>query len=137
VLFQPQFSLLGTVPRLDAGPSSLRVFNYDTAWPQLAHPPAVTYPRYDTVFPGWDNTARKGEQGWVLHNNSPAAYREWLALAVQRALLKPAGTGVVFINAWNEWAEGAHLEPDRTQGRGFLEATRAVVHAVSTGAAPR
>jgi len=127
VLFQPQFSLLGTVPRLDVGPSKTRVFDYDAAWPVLANPPSVSYPRYDTVFPGWDNTARRGEDSWVVHGNTPASYEEWLRLTVNRTLNRPQDQRIVFINAWNEWAEGAHLEPDRKHGHGFLEATRRVV----------
>jgi len=129
VLFQPQFSLLGTVPRLDVGPSQTRVFDYDTAWPLLASPPPVAYPRFDTVFPGWDNSARRGEESWVVHGNTPASYEEWLRCAVNRTLTRPPDQRVVFINAWNEWAEGAHLEPDRKHGRGFLEATRRAVAA--------
>lgn len=134
LLFQPQFSLLATVPRLHVGPSKTRIFDYDAAWPVLASPDPVAYTRFDTVFPGWDNTARRGEDAWVLHDNTPGSYEQWLTLAVQRAMQRPSDERIVFINAWNEWAEGAHLEPDRRHGRGFLEATRRVVAA--TGARP-
>ena len=127
VLFQPQFSLLDTAPRWDVCNSTTRVFDYASAWPVLASPPPVSYPRFDTVFPGWDNTARRGENAWVVHGNTPASYENWLRLAVDRTLTRPEDQRIVFINAWNEWAEGAHLEPDRKHGHGFLEATRRVV----------
>ncbi|MBU6276585.1 MAG: glycoside hydrolase family 99-like domain-containing protein [Planctomycetes bacterium] len=126
LLFQPQFSLLGTVPRLDVGSPRTRVFSYDEAWPVLAAPPPVPYPRFETVFPGWDNSPRRGEQAWVVHGNTPESYEAWLRAAVDRAAARPAEERIVFVNAWNEWAEGAHLEPDRRHGRAFLEATRRV-----------
>ena len=125
VLFQPQFSLLAQTPRTEIpGKPDLHVFDYDKAWPALANPEPVAYRRYDTVFPSWDNTARKGDKGWVVQNSTPAVYEQWLRHAVQRACKLPAGEQLVFINAWNEWAEGAHLEPDIRNGRGYLEATR-------------
>ncbi|CAN5223359.1 hypothetical protein BH11PLA2_BH11PLA2_17610 [soil metagenome] len=127
VMFQPQFSLLGTVPRLELGPKNTRIFDYNTAWPVLANPEPVPYLRYDAVFPSWDNTARKGADAWVIYDSTPVAYEEWLRLAVQRAMNRPADQRVVFLNAWNEWAEGAHLEPDRKYGWAYLEATRRVV----------
>ena len=128
VLFQPQFSILRTTPRIDIeGKPELHVFDYKKAWPALANPEPVAYRRYDTVFPAWDNTARKGDCGWVVHNSTPAAYEEWLRTTVERAGKLPKGERIVFLNAWNEWAEGAHLEPDRTDGRAYLEATRRAV----------
>jgi len=129
VLFQPQFSQLASVPRLDQGPSKTRVFDYDAAWPVLAAPAPASYLRYDTVCPGWDHTARRGEDAWVLHHNTPESYERWLTLAVRRAMQRPRDERLVFVNAWNEWAEGAHLEPDRRHGRAFLEATLRAVHA--------
>ena len=129
VLFQPQFSQLASVPRIDQGPSKTRVFDYDAAWPVLAAPEPASYLRYDTVCPGWDNTARRGEDAWVLHHNTPESYERWLTLAVRRAMQRPRDERLVFVNAWNEWAEGAHLEPDRRHGRAFLEATLRAVHA--------
>ncbi len=129
VLFQPQFSLLNKVPRLDEPNPRLRVYDYQKAWPVLADPEPVAYPRYDTVFPSWDNTPRKGETGWVVHNSSPRAYEQWLRLTIDKTRDRPEDQRVVFINAWNEWAEGCHLEPDRDDGLAYLEATSAALFA--------
>jgi glycosyltransferase involved in cell wall biosynthesis len=124
VLFQPQFSILGRQPRLKAGPEATRVFDYQRAWRALADPAPVEYDRYECVFPSWDNTARRGEDAWVLHNSSPAAYQEWLELAIRRTLERPGSDRLLFLNAWNEWAEGAYLEPDEQHGLAYLEATK-------------
>jgi lipopolysaccharide biosynthesis protein len=82
---------------------------------------------FRTVVPSWDNTARTDARATVFLNGTPANYEVWLRRAVERTVRERApGERVVFINAWNEWAEGCHLEPDRRYGRGFLEATRRV-----------
>lgn len=79
---------------------------------------------YRTVFPSWDNTARTGQRAQIILDGTPQNYRIWLSKATQKTLLERAGDEqIVFINAWNEWAEGCHLEPDRHFGRAFLEAT--------------
>ena len=76
------------------------------------------------VFPAWDNSPRKSKNGLVVLNGTPANYEWWLAQAIGRTESEfPGRDSIVFINAWNEWAEGAHLEPDRKHGRAFLEAT--------------
>lgn len=77
------------------------------------------------VFPAWDNTARTGSRAVIVLGSSPENYQHWLAETVRRTREDfPDGERLVFINAWNEWAEGCHLEPDRKYGRAFLEATR-------------
>jgi glycosyltransferase involved in cell wall biosynthesis len=85
-------------------------------------------PRYDMirgVFPSWDNEARKPGAGYTFVNATPQAYQEWLELAIEYARDNPvAGERLVFINAWNEWAEAAYLEPDRKYGYAYLEKTR-------------
>ena len=76
------------------------------------------------VCPGWDNEARRPNQGVSLVNATPAKYGEWLAWACRSVLrANAAEERIVFINAWNEWAEGAHLEPDRHFGYAYLQAT--------------
>ena len=76
------------------------------------------------VFPSWDNTARTGVRSHVFLNGTPANYEYWLSQAVSKTVTDfPGQERLVFINAWNEWAEGCHLEPDRKYGRGFLQAT--------------
>jgi hypothetical protein len=126
IRFQPQFTTLQTAPRRHiAGQPGLHVYDYDQAVPVLDDLPVVPYPTYETVFPSWDNTARRGVDGWVLQGSTPAAYERWLRSAVERARSRPPQQRIVFINAWNEWAEGAYLEPDVRNGRAYLEATRA------------
>jgi len=86
-----------------------------------------TYPApdvYKTVFPSWDNTARRGQRAVIVINSTPENYEYWLKEAIRVTGERPSeGENFVFINAWNEWAEGCHLEPDRRYGRQFLEAT--------------
>jgi glycosyltransferase involved in cell wall biosynthesis len=137
VLFQPQFSALWSLPRLRPGTGDgPSVFDYQEVWPQLASPPPVSYRRYEAVCPGWDNTPRRSEAALVLHSSTPQAYEQWLATALRRIADQPPEHRIVFLNAWNEWAEGCHLEPDRRHGHAYLEATRnALVASAEAGAA--
>jgi lipopolysaccharide biosynthesis protein len=100
------------------------IFNY----PELAASYITrTYPGpnvYRTVVPSWDNTARVGPRALVVVNGTPQNYEFWLKEALRVTNKRPSGEqSLVFINAWNEWAEGCHLEPDQRYGRQFLEAT--------------
>jgi lipopolysaccharide biosynthesis protein len=80
---------------------------------------------FRTVYPSWDNTARRKERALVTMNGTPANYEYWLHRAIEATRQDfPGQDRLVFVNAWNEWAEGCHLEPDQRFGHGFLEATR-------------
>jgi glycosyltransferase involved in cell wall biosynthesis len=69
-------------------------------------------------------------------NNTPNLYQKWLANAITDTLsgVSEPDRRLIFVNAWNEWAEGAHLEPDAANGYAYLQATRdalvAAKHAV-------
>lgn len=77
------------------------------------------------VMPSWDNTARRQDSGHIFLGSTPEAYGQWLEQAAEwTARMRTGDERIVFINAWNEWAEGNHLEPDRKHGHAFLEATR-------------
>jgi GT2 family glycosyltransferase len=77
------------------------------------------------VMPSWDNTARRQDSGHIFLGSSPDAYAHWLESAADwTARMHVGDERIVFINAWNEWAEGNHLEPDKKYGRAYLEATR-------------
>ena len=83
------------------------------------------YTRFRGVTPGWDNTPRRQDHGFVLDRPSPAVFQAWLEHAIAQTRAHRHGDErLVFINAWNEWAEGAYLEPDRVFGHTYLEAVR-------------
>jgi lipopolysaccharide biosynthesis protein len=87
------------------------------------------------VTPSWDNEARLTGHGTCFSGSTPAAYGHWLRAACAVAMQKFAGDErLVFINAWNEWAEGAYLEPDRHFGYAYLAETRRALNAISQDA---
>lgn len=121
VEFQPDWRRIGP-PLPGFGPH--RVYDYGHVATRMlaAEPPA--WPRFPGVTPRWDNTARNPQSAVVLAGATPERYRAWLATVADRLRHRPRAEQVVFVNAWNEWAEGAHLEPCRRWGHGFLEAHR-------------
>jgi O-antigen biosynthesis protein len=91
------------------------------------------YTLYRGVMPAWDNTPRRQERGTAWINASPERYGRWLRDTV--ALMgreQPPERRLVFVNAWNEWAEGAHLEPDVRRGYRHLEETAAAIGVAPT-----
>lgn len=107
-----------------------RVYDYETVVASkesdlaLAEDPR----RFPGVMPAWDNEARKPGAGHVFHGATPELFRRWLTAALDQVRkVAPKGERMVFINAWNEWAEGTYLEPDRWFGHGFAQALRSVL----------
>jgi glycosyltransferase involved in cell wall biosynthesis len=101
-----------------------QVYAYDEAVAAACAAPPADFPLIRSAMPGWDNDARRQGRGMVMHGATPARYRQWLDHLVAGAQAAPfAGTPIVCINAWNEWAEGAYLEPDQHFGAAFLNAT--------------
>ena len=80
------------------------------------------FPFHPCCFVGWDNTARRGRDSIVYINGSPELFEADLTEAMKLSSALPDDANIVFINAWNEWAEGNHLEPDRKNGHSYLQA---------------
>lgn len=101
---------------------------YDwTIYPERSrHYEPCDYRLFRGVNPSWDNEARRRGRGAVFLGSTPAGYRQWLENAIGDTLARfsEPSERLVFINAWNEWAEGAHLEPDDRHGYAYLQATR-------------
>ena len=107
------------------------VVDYREVAKHAAGQPPPPFKLFRGVSPGWDNEARRPGRGFTLAYSTPAAYGDWLASACRAATHEAshADERIVFINAWNEWAEGAHLEPDRHFGHAYLAETARVLKA--------
>lgn len=93
--------------------------------------PKPDYRRFHCVTPNWDNTARRRQGAVVLQGSTPEAYELWLSTILRRVRECPEPDRVVFLNAWNEWAEGNHLEPCQRWGHAYLEATNRALRNIS------
>jgi len=101
------------------------VIDYEAICDRAAEVEDEGFNLFRGVFPSWDNEARKPGRGYLFHGATPERYGRWLRQGLDFARRHPVeGEKIVFVNAWNEWAEGAHLEPDRRYGYAFLQATR-------------
>jgi len=108
-----------------------RFFDYNVAAELMSQKRAAGYTLFKSVMPSWDNTARRQNDSHIFINSTPAAYKFWLIDVVNYTRENlPEDRRLVFINAWNEWAEGTHLEPDNKYGYAFLQATAEAVQGI-------
>lgn len=86
------------------------------------------WPVHRGVMLGWDNTARRPRDSRIFLGSTPARLHRWLkGILSQEDRHNRSSESLIFVNAWNEWAEGTMLEPSARFGRGYLEAVHAVV----------
>jgi hypothetical protein len=105
-----------------------KIFDYAAVMSYSIGRDLPSFPLFRTAMLAWDNSARKRLTPLVFQNCTPALYEAWIAaLAEQTVAAQPPEQRFIFVNAWNEWAEGSYLEPDMRWGTAFLEAhSRAV-----------
>ena len=103
------------------------IVNYEIILNKWIEHCPVGYKEFPCVAPNWDNSAR-GKVCYIVQNDRPELYGKWLAAACNRVINNIDDERIVFVNAWNEWAEGCHLEPDIKFGRRFLEITKEVLN---------
>ena len=106
-----------------------RVFDYASVAERTMVKPKPDYPFVRCVSPGFDNSPRRPlKDATILHDSTPARYEQWLRQALAWTARHDAtNDGLIFINAWNEWAEGNHLEPDAVDGKQYIHATRRAI----------
>jgi len=111
---------LGCGPEFDG-----RVYDWSIFPQRAAHYTKPPYTLFRGLNPGWDNTPRRKQRATIFINNNPVSYHSWAKAACEDTIerITSPQERVVFINAWNEWGEGAHLEPDIRLGCAYLEAT--------------
>lgn len=82
---------------------------------------------YPGITPMWDNSARRKNNCFILHDSTPDKYKVWLKHIKENYSWESMPENFLFINAWNEWAEGNHLEPCQKWGTSYLEVTKEVL----------
>ena len=109
-----------------------RVFSYDQLAQRMLAKPQVSYPRYRCVTPMWDNSARRKNGATIFVGSTPAKYEFWLTEIAKSAGTDSSHEPLIFINAWNEWAEGNHLEPCIKWGNQYLKATQTALRSAAS-----
>jgi lipopolysaccharide biosynthesis protein len=104
---------------------SLKIYEYKK-YKERVRKHRIKYKGFPCVLVGFDNTARKGKNAVVLRNQNISDFKTSLQEAKKDVENYPEEERIVFINAWNEWAEGNHLEPCQKWGTKFLEAVKEV-----------
>ena len=105
--------------------ASLKIYDYAESI-DIMTKTRPRHPIHPGFFVGWDNTARAGKNAIVIHNNTPKAvsnaFRDLFNSSTEFC-----DTSIIFVNAWNEWAEGMHLEPCQQHQLSMLEALASVI----------
>lgn len=98
---------------------------------QISKAPFKSYKRYPSICPMWDNSSRRVNMPYLCFKNvTVASFEKWFKHVYSTFVPFSKDENFIFINAWNEWAEGCHIEPDMKYGRGFLEAIKRVINGI-------
>lgn len=109
----------------EAADANPLIYDYDNIVRHMLSRPKPPYKLFRGVFPSWDNSARRRNSPAIFINSSPQKYAFWLAqIGWYTCEHFEEDERMIFINAWNEWGEGCHLEPDEKYGLQYLDATR-------------
>ncbi|MBQ7608596.1 MAG: glycoside hydrolase family 99-like domain-containing protein [Desulfovibrionaceae bacterium] len=100
----------------------LKIYDYQKAIEFNIKKEKPNYNRIRCTFPGWDNTPRKKDKGIVFIDEFPEVFEASLKyLKTYTEIELPKNMQYIFVNAWNEWGEGCHIEPDQKYGFTYLE----------------
>ena len=101
------------------------LYDYRTLVREMSQKKTPDYTYFRCACPSWDNSARRKKNAIIYVNSSPADFKGWLE-AVSKWTEENMSEQLryLFINAWNEWAEGCHLEPDQKWEHGYLLAVK-------------
>ena len=107
--------------------NTLHYYSYDNLWTSIINRDyrGTNKKIYTGAFLDWDNTPRRKKGGIVVEGASPEKFAFYLEKQMQRA--NKMGNEFIFINAWNEWAEGTYLEPDEKNGYKYLNAIQQII----------
>lgn len=99
--------------------------DYDYTWQRILElrPLSKSPKMIPCAFTDWDNTPRHKERGYLFQGVTPEKFKKYFKQLVENTK-KYYDTDMIFVFAWNEWAEGGYLEPDTKNGFAFLEAIR-------------
>jgi hypothetical protein len=97
-----------------------RIYEYEDIV-KVAERQNYTEKEYPVAIPNWDHSPRSGIRGFVFHNPSPSLFGRMLRYCINAVSKRPFQERIVFLKAWNEWAEGNFLEPEAKFGRAYLE----------------
>lgn len=105
------------------GSGGLKQYSYDDVWKYILNMNPESKKAIPGAFVDWDNTPRKGSRGTAYVGATPQKFQQYMTRQIKRAH-DVYHTDMLFIFAWNEWAEGGVLEPEAHYGYGYLEGLR-------------
>jgi lipopolysaccharide biosynthesis protein len=107
--------------------NAMHIFAYNEVWNKILERKSAYAGRekFCGAFVDWDNSPRTGVRARVCVGSTPDKFKSYLVKLVQKCI-NEGNDRFIFINAWNEWGEGAYLEPDKENAYGYLEAVKEV-----------
>ncbi|TCZ75254.1 glycosyl transferase [Paenibacillus albiflavus] len=126
--FEPSYTLthygINLEKAVDGYHQKFNVMDYDKVWSNILERAEIkkNFKTFLCAFVDWDNSARIGNRAHIFKGSTPEKFSHYLTQQIKQAVKN--NSEFLFINAWNEWAEGTYLEPDKKYGYRYLEALK-------------